>query len=294
MFIEKIGRRAVGMAIAALFLLVPGSSADAQTTATQKALESVKESVHTLVGAKDENNPNEDAFRTETFKKVVEFSIVEAKELKIKFIQSFSEPQSSTTLSLWRDGILSRTNELISYYETELKNLDEIASQKNSEELVREAAEKFRIQRENLFIPLSEEVSDFLLSEQQKESVSIAEKRWMKIRNDVTKLGKSFSARKMQPLESALAKSDAMIGEAEAIRDEIQALFREKYLSAFEEEETVATTSPEMPEESSATTTPSNPPRPSIRDLAGESLLKIKGAYQIFIEMSGLVRKLFM
>lgn len=294
MFIEKTGKTAIGMAIAALFLLVPGSSADAQTTATQKALESVKESVHTLVGAKDENNPNEDAFRTETFKKVVEFSIVEAKELKIKFIQSFSEPQSSTTLSLWRDGILSRTNELISYYETELKNLDEIASQKNSEELVREAAEKFRIQRENLFIPLSEEVSDFLLSEQQKESVSVAEKRWMKIRNDVTKLGKSFSARKMQPLESALAKSDAMIGEAEAIREEIQALFREKYLSAFEEEETVATTSPEMPEESSATITPSNPPRPSIRDLAGESLLKIKGAYQIFIEMSGLVRKLFM
>lgn len=281
MSIKKITGITTIATIAFFFLVFLENPAHAQTTETKKALENVKESVNTLVEAKDENHPNEDVFRTETFKKVIEFSIIEAKELKIKFIESFNEPQSSTTLSLWRDDVLSRINTLISYYETELKNLDEIALRENSEKAVQEAAEKFQIQRESLFVPLSEEISDFLLSEQQKESVDIAEKRWIKIQNDITKLRKSFSEKKMQPLESALAKSGEMIDDAKIIREEISVIFHEKYLSAFEEKE------------EGATTTPSISPHPSIRDLAKESLLKIKGAYQIFIEMSSSVRKLF-
>lgn len=287
----------ISVIIIGLFLSYGGTHAYAQTNATQKALEGVKESIGTLVNAKDENNPNEEVFRVETFKKVVDFSILEAKDLKVKFLASFENPKDISSLTLWRDDVLSRINAVITYYEAEKKIINDLVTQKNSDGKIKEEAEKFKVQRETQFIPLSEEIGSFLLIEQQKESVVIAEKRREKIQNDISKLKKSFSSKKTQPLETSLDKAGKLISEARESHSKAQLLFQKEYIYPFEI--TKSTTTPVIVElnidkeiENSATTTPIIVPS-SIRDLAGESLIKIKGAYQIFIEMSNLVRKLF-
>ena len=64
-----------------------GIRAEAQSSETQGALDGVKTQVESLVVAKDEAVIQDDlGLRIETFRKVVEFSIGEAKGLKIKLL----------------------------------------------------------------------------------------------------------------------------------------------------------------------------------------------------------------
>lgn len=282
----------------------------AQSSAAQKALEGVKESVGTLVNAKDENNPNEIAFRTETFKKVIDFSIVELKDLRVKFLTAVGAQSASSTIGLWRDHILSRMTEAAEFYEQEKKNAAGATEDVNIEK-IKTDAESFKKWREDNFSPLAQEVNDFLLVEQQKNSLDIAEKRWEKIQNDIMKLKKVYSAKKMQELEKLLNDAQKMNIAARDVYEGAQNLFYKTYITPFEtkvttttvqflaeeEEMTIQASSTESNSKMSAdgnasSTTQISPP--SIRGLIKDSLTNVKRTYQIFIEMSGLVRKLLM
>lgn len=296
---------------AALLTSVTGTgSAHAQSQAAQKALEGIKESVDTLVNAKDKNNPNETAFRAETFKKVVDFSIIELKDLKVKFLAAAAEQKTSSTIGVWREHILSEMNKTAAFYETVKKNADKIDENVSDEE-IKNDAENFKKWREENFSPLAEEINNFLLIEQQKSSIDTAEKRWEKVKNDVLKLKKSYSAKKMQPFETLLKQAEESNADAKDIYMGARDLFDKTYLSPFEEKDNAATTTVTATEKESAVVASSTKadtknsadenasstspiPPPSIRDLIKDSLTNVKRTYQIFIEMSGLVRKLLM
>lgn len=297
---------------AALLTSVTGTgNAHAQSQAAQKALEGIKESVDTLVSAKDKNNPNETAFRAETFKKVIDFSIVELKDLKVKFLAAAAEQRTSSTIGMWREHILSEINKTATFYEIVKKNADKIDENVSDEE-IKNNAEDFKKWREENFSPLAEEINNFLLIEQQKSSIDTAEKRWEKVKNDVLKLKKSYSAKKMQPFETLLKQAEESNADAKEIYMEARDLFDKTYLSPFKEKDNAATTTVTATEkenavvasstkadiiknsaDENASSTPPIPP-PSIRDLIKDSLTNVKRTYQIFIEMSGLVRKLLM
>jgi hypothetical protein len=285
-------------------------NAQAQSQAAQKALEGIKESVDTLVNAKDKNNPNETAFRAETFKKVIDFSIVELKDLKVKFLAAAAEQKTSSTIGMWREHILSEINKTAAFYETAKKDAEKIDENASDEE-IKNNAENFKKWREENFSPLAEEINNFLLIEQQKSSIDTAEKRWEKGRKDGLKLKKVYSAKKIQPFETLLKQAQETNASAKEIYKEAQELFDRTYLSPFEEKDSTTTTTFMVKEkedtvaasstkadvkndadENASSTPPISPP--SIRDLIKDSLTNVKRTYQIFIEMSGLVRKLLM
>ena len=298
--------------VVAVGLFVLGGSAHAQSEATKKALEGVRESVNTLVEAKDEGNINEIAFRIETYKKVLDFSIEEAKDLKLKLLAYDNEVATATP---WKDASIETLNSLISFYETEEEYV--LETEEISLEDIQARAEKLKEMREDTYLPLEEEIRGFLAVEQGKKAIAMAERRLKKVGRDVEKLEDAgFDTKK---LEELLSKAGGLIDESGELNKESEELLFEMYIlpihftvtstdtatstgdllekegSEVKEEENATSTEPktatsslsEKIEDSSE-----SEPVSSIKDLARESLMKIRGAYQVFIEMSNLVRKL--
>ncbi|OGG38491.1 hypothetical protein A3I34_01765 [Candidatus Jorgensenbacteria bacterium RIFCSPLOWO2_02_FULL_45_12] len=300
-----------------------GVPASAESNAAQKALEGIKESVDTLVNAKDENNPNEMAFRVEALKKVIDFSEVETKELKVKLFSSFEEPHASGTIEMWQDSVISRLNDALTRYETEKKSIEDIGENATKDD-IKQKAEGLKAWRDETYMPLANEVNDFLMVHKQKKSIETANARLEKIRGDVSKLEKAFSVKKVEPLASKLNQANEILSEASALAEEASSAFKNNYLLVFENNNennssstqagdeinteakennqnstTTITDSEEVaasldaPQNVSSSTEAEIKLQPSIKDLVRESLAKVKEAYQIFIEMSGFVRKLF-
>ena len=94
-----------------------GQHAVAQTLDVQKALDDTKESLGDLVTAKDEDSPLNVALRIETFKKVVELSLSEAKDFKIKLL--VLDDIDDEVLLAWKERMVTALNEAIAYYETQ-------------------------------------------------------------------------------------------------------------------------------------------------------------------------------
>ncbi len=284
----------------AFIVILPTHISYAQSDETQKALENVKESINSLVNAKDENSPDEKAFRVEALKKIVDFSIAETKELKVKFISEFADAETGTsTMDMWQGSVLDRITKVLSYLETGKKAL----SAEQSLEEIKNQAESFKKWREETYIPLSDEINSFLIIQKQKKSLVIAETRTSKIEKDMAKIEKLFSAKKVQPLKALIAKAKKYISDANQSHNEASSLFDEKYVLIFEKENINTSSSTDVlvdedePEEEnlieSATSSSATAIQtPSIKDLIGDSLTSVRSAYQTFIEMSNLVRKL--
>jgi hypothetical protein len=143
----------------------------------------------------------------------------------------------------------------------------------------------------------------------------MARERWEKISDDIEKLRKArFDTKKLETLLKDAKKS---ITEGTQKNEEAESLLFKKFIlpALLQSQETdeatstpetaitpaiststeiVTTSTPHMSTSTATTTEVSEPEEspPSITDLARTSLLKIREAYQIFIEMSNLVRKL--
>lgn len=311
------------IATAVLFSLTQIFSANAQSTAAQKALEEVKDSVGTLIGAKDENNPIEIGLRIETFKKILDFSITETKDLKLKLLSydEFSASTSTATSSLsdWGKYSIGKLNNFLAYYDGQKTEIEKSASSITLEN-IKTRAEDFKKWREESYLPVIDEITNFLLIEQQDNAIETAENRWQKVSSDVTKL-KKIKFRKINDLEKLLKTAGESIEKAKTLNKEAKELFKKIYLSAkdniVEESATSsATSTPPISSDNNDITQQNKEPaakknitemiqeereenaeptavvQPSIRDLVKESLTKVRGAYQSFIEMSNLVRKL--
>lgn len=279
-----------------------------QTSTIEKALETVKEQVSDLVGVKDENKPGELATRIETFKKVIDFSITEAKDLKIKLLD-FNFKGDDELLN-WQKKMADKLNEALIYYDDQNQTLD--GNEKNiTLDDIKIKAQKFKEWRETNYLPISEEINDFLLVKQEKAAIQITKKRYQKISEDVQKLKSSgwlVKVRGLSELPKLLTEADTAIKESDRINNEAEKLFREKYivqkkgeyLLPYPQEKNEASTTLKNLSNDNASDTardknevrPEQTPPLSIKDTVKTSLTKVKDAYRIFIEMSNLVRKL--
>jgi hypothetical protein len=281
----------VSLLVISYWLLVI-SPAHAETKLETK-LENVKGQVENLVTAKDEKSMSELALRVETFKKVIEFSVSETKNLKIKLLalEGLSKEEVA-----WREKMIKEFDSFLNLYknrETAIENARNIDI-----EGIKSLAADFKEWRETAYLPIAERVNEFLLIYQEENAVSIAMRRWARINEDITKLEKA-KIKGVEDLRKLLNDAEKLIKEGGELNEKAAISFRENYImtstsTATSTEATPAaraTTTEDISLESATSTPPIIQP-PSIRDLVENSLIDIKDAYRVFIEMSNLVRKL--
>ena len=297
-----------GILAGSLLFIGGASMAHGQSDTAKKALESVKESVDTLIGAKDENNPNDAVFRVEAFKKVLDFSITEIKDLKVKLLASLDN-EASSTIS-WKDNVIDRIDSALAYYVNEQDAVKKNPDMTLNE--IKKTADTFKTWREDTYLPLSDEITDFLFIKQQGGAINTTEARFKKVSEDVIKLQKAFGAKKVQFLSDLLQNAASSTGAAKDLNTQAQTLFGKRYISPLFATGTIATSTKDETDVSTSTKTTSSdnkntllsatssaststislPPPASIKDLVRESLTKVKDTYKVFIDMSNLVRKL--
>lgn len=268
-------------------------------------IQEVKNQTTELVTAKDENNPNELAFRIETLKKVIELSVAETKSIKLKLFETEKEEGS---VQAWKEKTMEKLKEVSLYYEAqkELISKGEIKTL----EATKESAQKFKEWRETNYLPLAEEINNFFLIKEEKNALETARDRWQKISADVEKLKKaSIETSKLKDL---LKQADVLIEESKKMNETAWQLFEKNILTMPPEEETSTstkitaleetTTTLNISEEQEASSTTSTittgeepillSPHIAIKTLVKDSFVKIKEVYQVFIEMSNVVRTL--
>ncbi|MDP3725456.1 MAG: hypothetical protein Q8R20_03250 [Nanoarchaeota archaeon] len=280
----------------------------AQSKSVQKAVQKVETSVDGLVTARDENISNDLGLRIDAFKKVIDLSLSEAKDLQIRALLIEKDPKE---MALWRDAVLAKIEEAIRHFE--LLKKKGVAHIKDLQ-AVKTEAEGFRDWREINYTPALQAVNDYSSIKRARDIIAIAKERAQKIAKDMAKLGKSGT--QAMELQSRLMKAGARITEGEKHIKAGKEIFWTLYILPItasssptsssttyvvvEEEASSSTTPLLAPQTTSTNTTatsssslfPEAEPLPlSIKDLVRSSFDEVKGAYQIFIEMSGFVRK---
>lgn len=231
----------------------------AQSSILQKTLDSIED----LINVKDENSESL-AFRVQAFSKVIELSVSETKEFKIKLLALENLDATSTA---WQKTNVAKLNETIEYYENQKKLLNKQTP--ITLEWIKTTAQEFKKWREENYLTVANPILDFLLLNQEKKAIETARARFQKINLDLENLKK----KNVKGLNEAF---DYLVNADQAINEGIN--LNEQAVNLFWATSTATST-----EQIS---------QPSIRDLVRNSLSKIKEAYQIFIEMSNLVRKL--
>ncbi len=296
-----------GVALGVLIGTGTASAATETSTATsspiEKAIENVKDSVDSLVNAKDESSKDELSLRIDTYRKVINLALTETKDLKVKLLATDDVPKE---LSDWKDQSVKALTSAAKYYESQLSKLDD-AEDSLALADIRELATQFKKERDESYTEVTNGVRDFLIIDQQSSAVSVAQARLKKVTDDVVKLQKE-RAKNASTLAGLLGKAGKLIEKASTGRASAMKAFitehREKSApvvasSSTSTAEIMSLTLPETTNatgttasstaSSTGTSTPQLPPSP--RNLVKDSLSSIKGAYQIFMDMSTLVRK---
>ncbi|MFA6407503.1 MAG: hypothetical protein WCV80_02235 [Candidatus Paceibacterota bacterium] len=295
-------------------LVLPSThSAFAQSEGVQKALENVKDKLDSLVTAKDEKQPMELGLRIETLKKVIDLSIAEAKDMRVKLL-SLEDLEKNATV--WRDGMAEEMRKNAEYA-TGIKKIIESNEKSFSITDVKDTAKTFKEWRDATYLPALNQIRDYFLTMQEDKTIQTAKTRWQKIDEDIKKLEKA-KVKNIESVRKLLKNADFLIAESESLNQEAKTLFVDRYMVSTSTEATstksMSTSTDELlfqekkeAESSSlietatssqiSSSTDANDknislPSASIRDLVNESLSKIKDTYKVFIEMSNLVRKL--
>ncbi len=306
----------LSLTVIATFILSPTggflSSARAETGAVQKAIENVKESIGDLVGAKDEKTSDELGLRIGTFRKVLELSAAETKEFKISLLAI--ETQKNEDLLRWKEMMLETLKNAADHFESELEWLSENEKSLTIEGIKKEG-ENFKKWRDESYLSSVDQIQEFLLLEQELVAIKIAQKRLQKVTEEVKKILKSKgSTKKGKELARLLALVDKTVTESADLNKAGQKLFFSDHVFPLIPISTptptstppIATTTPPMEPllpivittstaTSTASSTPALPPEPApptVKELVIASLSKIRDSYQIFIDMSALVRDL--
>ena len=214
--------------------------------------------------------------------------------------------------------MIAALNDALAFYNNERESL--IEKDLDSVEKIKALAEKFKLWREENYLPVLSQINDFFLMNQEERALGTAEKRAKKISEDLARFPK---AGKNESVVALFKKAEFLIKEGAELNKRAALLFRDKFLSAYYEEKLLesselliqnegstssvsSTIQKEVPgflnELSTSTATSSvssgesaggeTALELSIRDLVRSSLTKVKETYRVFIEMSNLVRKL--
>ncbi len=280
-------------------LALAAENGSAEPKPVLKAAEEVEASVEGLVTARDENISNDLGLRIDAFKKVIELSVSEAKDLQVRTLLI---EKSSKDMALWREEVLGEVENAVRFFE--LLKKKGVAHIKDVS-AVKLEAEEFRKWREENFAPALRAVNDYSSLAKGREIAGIAKERSQKIAKDLIKLGKS--GKDAAELQTRLQKANTSITAAEKLLKEGGALFQLTYIlpvttSSSEpiiESPTSSLPIGEAPTSSLATSSmPISPEKGveasaplSIKELVRSSFDEVKDAYRLFIEMSGLVRK---
>ena len=268
----------------------------------EKAIESVKDSIDNLVTAKDDESEDTLELRIETYRKVIDLALAEAKDLKVKLIAAEETPEE---IADWKAAAIETLTAAAKYYDAEKEALDEESSP--TLERIRELATSFKKERDAKYVGTVNEVRDLLLIDQQGEAVSIAQARAKKVADDVAKLQKA-RAKNAERLASMLAEANQLIKTAANERSEALKLFIDLRLPAASSTAATSTASSSASTtevsfkklsntaSSTGTSTASSTPEietvaaPTPRELVTSSLSSIKAAYKVFLDMSALVK----
>lgn len=285
------------VAASAVALVALPRPADAQTSAVQKALEEVRTKLDDLVSVKDEGLADDLAFRLQTMKKVVEFSLEEVKTLKVKFLAAELSGVKPETLTAWKIGIGERLGTAESYYKDSLAALTTSSTEAPlTLEGLKAFAAAFKEWRETSFSPLAAEIDSFLLLSGQERALEVAKSRLGKIQNDVAKLRK-LKGHGAETLTVLLTRAENRLETAQAAYDRALARFLETLAPPPPPPPSVSSTSTEPAPTSTLSLTATStaiaePPPRSIRDEVRASLEAIRETYQIFIAMSAEAKKI--
>jgi len=284
--------------LASAIFILSTSIVRAESTPVEKALEGVKQTVDDLVSAKDEKNPQELSLRIQTFRKILDLAIAEAKDLKVRLLSE--EPEGEKLVAL-HEELVKKISEALKTYEERAKKFSLLERDLNLED-IRLMAEDFQKNREANFSVSTQTAHDFLASRQTAKILEIARTRYEKIDTDLKKMGRNRTTENLVNLLKKAAKNLDLAEKKARLANE---KFEKDYLLPPVEVSTSTISATMMKleeikiEETSTSTTPTStntqavPPVPlsSIRDLVQESLTSVKDTYQVFIEMSAVVRK---
>ncbi len=263
---------AVVFALAFLVVSYPGSATAESAPAVQKVLENTKAYLDDLVTAKDDNTSNDLSLKIETFKQVLDLSSAETKDLEFKLLTADKEER----FEAWKKDSLDKLARALAYYDSERDLLSD--SNSITAEDITNIAKHFKEWRESEYLPLVSEVQDFILIKQEMKAIQTAGKRLDKVNENLVSLGISSDNKN---ISKYLSKAKSFINSASKLNDEAADLFVSRYISTSTEEATST--------DANATSTP---PLTSVKDLVRSSLDAVKGAYQSFIDVSGVVRRL--
>lgn len=274
--------------------------AESSTTTPQ---ESLQESVTNLINTKDQDNltpeqkeKDEQNLRLEIFGKVLDLSIKEVEDIieQLKVLKNLNEPETNL-----RNQLLEKFNGFLQFYDEQKKNLNQ--PEEFDLTAIKKLAQDFKNWRENIYRPIFETATDFLLINQQEAVLEMTEKRYQKISLDINKLKKT-NLEGIDILEKSLDQAANLIKTAKDLWQETEDNFWQildftalatasSTPTATSSGETVTLTATSTITPTSTSVTAEDQSL-SIKNLIGESLNKIKEAYRIFIEMSIFVKKL--
>lgn len=283
----------------------------------KESVQEVKEGTKDLITAKEQENlsPEEKEkeelnLRLQVFDKIINLSIKETEDIvnQLKTLNNLNEETSAL-----RERLLKEFEEFLEFYNEQKKSLgkpEEISLSK-----IKEIAQFFKDWRETVYLPEFKITANFLLINRQKTTIEMAENRFKKIALDVKKLKKinfkgvnelgkylDLAANSLKEAKGLRQKAEDGFWLAMATSTDATTMASTTASSTFINNSTTnaATSTEEMTVliENASSTGASTPSISiedqflSIKSLIGESLNKIKEAYQIFIEMSNFVKKL--
>ncbi len=314
----------IGLLLVSLSQIIVVQSAAAQTapSGVEQIFNAFQTSVDNLITAEDQNNSDTTALRIQTFQQVIDLSVAEAKDLKVRLLTT--DPSNNPAVSAWKDNMVAALNKAIDYYNQE----DAILSQtiNLSLDTIQNMAAAFKNWRDNNYMFIADQINSYILILGEKDAIGVAELRAQKIAGDIQKLP---SAKDFNP-DAMLTEAKQDIADGKTLNNQAYEDFLNEFIGASSSPDLITpnqnassstgSSSVDMnnlepltigSDNSSSTTTNSSTtptgtsteivatstevsplPALSIKDLIQASLDKIKDAYQVFIEMSNKVRKL--
>lgn len=276
---------------------------DSSSQGISNVFQSAKEALDTLIVTKDSGDLNDTDSRVKAFLRVLDLSIVEAKDYAAKLVAVPKNDDYNT----WIEESLKALTDRINYF-TDLKK--KISNSSPSLEEIKKIASNFKEWREKEYVPIIKSFQTFFLIEQENNALDVASKRLTNIKKDLAKI--SFKAKDKKVVEGYISSSSRDIDDAKLLNENAYKMFLELYVKGkgVKEIEDVQTVNEdekitvEINDETKVGETEEIKKEgkdekqeevltdESIRVLVKNSLEKVKSAYQDFIDLSNYVRKL--
>lgn len=283
--------------VTAIFVSLPFQEAKAET------IDQIRKSLDNLINTKDTGSDKQlgTKERVGLLKEVINLSTEQAKELKARLVvMDYKEEKEA----LWRDETIKRLDNALFFYSENMKSITE--EENLTLEKVVFLTEKFKKERDGVYVPLINEINEFIMISRLEKILDTSKNRLDRIQNDLKRL-REINFRGIDDLEGFFNEAETFIQEGTLLHKGARELFWTTYELKQEEliieemeilDESIELDAQSEPEEVSIQEelkeemSEEEVSIKSIKNLAGSSLNNIREAYRIFIDMSNLVREL--